>query len=109
MSGRFLVLLLLLAVLVTAATYLYTTEKQETVTDPGLSDVERRATVHGWPWGYYAEIREFVPYSEQQVAIFEYKEWYFEQFGQTYLVWFIALLVLGVVFVLFATPSQKRV
>lgn len=109
MSGRFLVFMLLLAALITAATYIFTTEKQETLSDPGLADLERRATVHGWPWGYYAEVLEFVPYSERRVAIMEYSEWYFEKFGQTFLVWFVTSLVLVSLLVVLLTPPQRRV
>jgi hypothetical protein len=108
MSGRFLVLLLLLAALVTAATYAYTAEKHEILSDQGLADLERIITVHGWPWGYHGEVLELVRYTESQVAIMEYKEWYFEQFGQTYLVWFVALLILVATILILIAPPQKR-
>ena len=109
MSGRFLMLLLLLAALATAVTYFYTTERSETVSDPELTDLECRATLHGWPWGYYAEVTELVRYDESRVAVMEYKELYFEKLGQTYLAWFVALLVLGPVALIVAAPRQRRI
>ena len=109
MSGRFLVFLLILAALITAATYWHTTEKTETQADPGLANLERRATVHGWPWGYYAEIVELVRYSEHQVAVIEYTQFYFEMLGQTYLVWFVTSLLLVSVVIILAVPRQRKV
>lgn len=109
MSGRFLIFLMILAALVTAATYLHTTEKTAIETDPGLSNLERKATVHGWPWGYYAEIVELVRYNEHQVAVIEYTQFYFEMLGQTYLVWFVTLLLLVSVVVIIAVPRQRKV
>jgi hypothetical protein len=109
MSGRFLAFLIILAALITAATYLHSTEKTETQTDPGLSNLERKATVHGWPWGYYAEIVELVRYNEHQVAVIEYTQVYFEMLGQTYLVWFVTSLLLVSVVIIVAVPRQRQV
>ena len=108
MSGRFLALLLLLAVLSTAATYLYTAETKEILSDPGLSDLERRATVHGWPWGYYAKVKELVRYSERQVAVMEYNELRFEMLGKTYLAWLVTWLITVPILIVATAPRPKQ-
>jgi hypothetical protein len=108
MSGRFLLLLLLLAMLATAATYFYTTETHKTLSEAGLSDVERRATLHGWPWGYYAEVMELTRVSENRVAVFEYGDLRWRKLGQTYLAWFVVSLVIVSVLVAVTAPPQRR-
>lgn len=109
MSGRILLFILLLAALSTAATYLQTAETKEMLSEAGLSDLERIITVHGWPWGYYADVIELVRYSEHQVAVIEYTEFYFEKLGQTFLVWFVAWLVIVPLLLLAISPRQQRV
>ena len=108
MSGRFLLFLLILAALITAATYFYATETRETLTEAGLSDLERRATVHGWPWGYYAEITELTRVSENRVAVFEYGDLRWQMLGQTYLAWFVASLLIAAALIAVTAPSQRR-
>lgn len=108
MSGRFLIVLLLVAAVTTAASFFYTHHAEETISDPGLTDLQRRVVLHGWPWGYYAEVADIVQLGEGQVAIMEYSEVRFEQLGQTYLVWFLVWLLLAVVFLIVAAPKQKR-
>lgn len=99
MSGRFFVLLLVLAALTTALTYTYTSKTSEIISDPGLRDLERRAKLHGWPWGYYAEVTEVVRWDERRVAVMEYNELRFEMLGRTYMVWLVAWLVGVVIFI----------
>jgi hypothetical protein len=106
MSARFFVLLLLLAALITAATYVYTTETHETLSEPGLANLERTALVHGWPWGYYAEVTELVRQSEGYVAVMAHKELRFEMLGQTYLLWFVVSLILASL--LIAVAGSRR-
>ena len=108
MSGRCLLLLLMLAALTTAATYFYTTETRETLSEAGLSDLERRATVHGWPWGYYAEVVELARVSENRIAVFEYGDLRWQMLGQTYLAWFVASLLIVSALVAVTAPSQRR-
>lgn len=108
MSRRFFVLLLLLAALFTAATYLYKAETKETLSDPELTDSLRVATVHGWPWGYYAQVTELTRVSEQAVAVIEYNDLRWQMLGQTYLAWFVFALILISVLVVAASPGQKR-
>ena len=107
MPTRFIFLVLILAALATAATFFYTTETKETLSDPGLTDLVRQATVHGWPWGYYAEVIELTPMSEHYVAVFEYTDLRWQMLGQTFLVWFVVSLVLVAVAIIFATPAQR--
>jgi hypothetical protein len=107
MPKRFIVLMFVLAALVTAATFFYATEIKETLSDPGLADTVREATVHGWPWGYYAEVTELTPRSERYVAVFEYTDLRWQMLGQTFLAWFVVSLILVAVVVIFATPAQR--
>ena len=107
MSGRFLLLLLLLAALATAATYLYTTETKETLSDPGLADLDWLATVLGWPWGYYAEVTELTKVSEDHVAVFEYGDLRLQMLGQTYLTWLVVALLLTSALVVFTDPRRR--
>jgi hypothetical protein len=107
MSMRFLTLVLLLAAAVTAVTYVYTTETKHTLSDPGLADLERRATVHGWPWGYYAEVTELTRLDERSVAVFEYKDLRWQMLGQTCLAWLVVSLVLVSVLIIVADPRRR--
>ena len=107
MPKRFIVLMFVLAALATAATFFYTTETQETLSDPGLADTVREATVHGWPWGYYAEVTELTPKSERYVAVFEYTDLRWQMLGQTFLAWFAVSLILVVAVIVFATPARR--
>jgi hypothetical protein len=107
MSGRFMAFLFVLAILTTAATYAYTAETQETLSNPGLTDLEQRATVHGWPWGYYAEVTELVRYTEQRVIVIEYTELRFESLVQSLLAWFVAWLVILAVGLMTLAPRQR--
>jgi hypothetical protein len=109
MSGRILLLILLLAALSTATTYLQTAETKEIRSEAGLRDLERMITVHGWPWGYYADVIELVRYSEHRVAVIEFTEFYFEKLGQTFLVWFVAWLVVVPLLLLAISPRQRPV
>jgi hypothetical protein len=108
MSGRFFALLALLAALITAATYFYTTETQETLSDPVLTDLERTSLVHGWPWGYFAEVTDLVRQSENYVAVMEYKELRLEMLGQTYLLWFVVSLILSSLLLVVAGSGRGR-
>lgn len=108
MSKRFFVLLLLLAALITAATYQYTTETKKVLSDEGLRDLTQVAIVHGWPWGYYAEVIEWSRWGENQIAIFEYNQVRPEMLIQTYLVWFVVLLILALTLLVIASSGQKR-
>ena len=107
MPKRFIVLMFVLAALVTAATFFYAAETKETLSDPGLADTVREATVHGWPWGYYAEVIELTPRSERYVAVFEYTDLRWQMLGQTFLAWFVVSLILFAVVIIFATPAQR--
>ena len=107
MSKGFFVLLFLLAVLFTAVTFFYTKETTEILTDPGLADLVQRATLHGWPWGYYAEVTELVELGEGRVAVFEYGDVRWEKLGQTYLAWLIVSLLILSAFLVVAAPAEK--
>ena len=107
MSGRFLAFLFVLAILTTAVTYGYAAETQETLSTPGLTDLEQRAIVHGWPWGFYAEVTELVRYTEQRVAVIEYTELRFEALVQSLLVWCVAWLVILALGLMTLTPRQR--
>jgi hypothetical protein len=98
---------MLLAALTTAATYLYTADTQETLKTPGLADLDRRATVHGWPWSYYAEVVELVDLGERQVAVMEYTEIRAEELLQTYALWFLVWLI-TVPLVLLSIGSRRK-
>ncbi len=106
MSKRFIILLFLLPALITAATYGYTTETKETLSDEGLTDLFRTSLVHGWPWGYYAEVDEQIPQGGGLVIIIEYNEVRPEMLMQTYLAWLVVLLVLGLTILVFAVSRQ---
>ena len=106
MSKRFLVFLFLLPALITAATYGYTAEAKETLSDEGLSDLYRTSLVHGWPWGYYAEVDEQIPQGGGLVILIEYNEVRPEMLMQTYLAWLVVLLVLGLTVLVFAVSRQ---
>jgi hypothetical protein len=108
MSGRFLVLLLLLAALLTAATYVYTRETQEVPSEPGLADLVRVAEVHGWPWGYYAQVTELAQVSERAVSVLEYTDLRWRMLGQTYVAWFFLLLILMSVVIAISDPRRRR-
>jgi hypothetical protein len=107
MSKRFFILLLLLAALFTAATYLYTTETEGALSNPDLSNTVQTATVHGWPWGYYAQVTELTKVGERSVAVLEYNDLRWKMLGQTYAVWFVALLVLTLVLFIVTDPGRK--
>jgi hypothetical protein len=109
MGKSFLILLLLLAALFTALSFLYTHETTETVSDPGLADLVQRATVHGWPWGYYAEVVELAQLDDGRVAVLEYGDIRWQMLGQTYLAWLIVsmLILSGLVAVM--SSSKRRV
>jgi hypothetical protein len=107
MSGRFFLLLLLLAALVTAATFFYETETEEMLSEPGLADMVRRAGVHGWPWGYYAEVTERSRLDKHSVAVFEYSEIRLQMLGQTYVAWFVLLLILVSVVIVVTDPRRR--
>jgi len=106
-SGRFFLLLVILAVLVTAVTYFNTTETQKTLSERGMADLDRRITLHGWPWGYYAQVVEMTQMEERRVAVIEYTEVRLEELGQTYLVWFVFWLIVAPTFVV-VTGSRRR-
>lgn len=106
MSGRIFVLLLLLAVLTTAGTFLYTTESKKVLRDPGLADLERYTTLHGWPWGYYGRVREMVRMGEHRVAVMEYTEVHAEHLFQTLALWFLVWLLV-VPLVLLGSGSRR--
>jgi hypothetical protein len=108
MSRGFVFFSILLAALLTAGTYLYTVETKETLSDPGLADLVRIATVHGWPWGYYAEVTELTVVSENRVAVLEYWDIRWQMLAQTYLVWFVVSLIFGSLLVLAASPGSGR-
>jgi hypothetical protein len=97
MSKRIIILLIVLAMLTTAATYFYTSTEKEKLSDPGLADVEREALVHGWPWGYYAEVTEVVLLGENQFSLMLYNTPRFKMFFQTCLFWFILWTALWVI------------
>ncbi len=108
MSKRFIILLFLLAALITAATYWYTAETKETLSDEGLTDLFRTTLVHGWPWGYYAEVIEQIPLGEGRVAVIEYNEVRPEMLMQTYLIWFVVLLILTLTILVFVASGRGR-
>jgi hypothetical protein len=109
MSKRFIVLLMILAALLTAATYSYTVETKKVYEDWGLANLTQEATVHGWPWGYYAEVLEWSKWSENKIAIMEYNETRGDMLIQTYSFWFMVLL-LGISFaaIVISSRQQKR-
>jgi hypothetical protein len=107
-SGRVLLLLLLLAAFTTAASYLYTSDTQQTISDPGLADLEKRAEVHGWPWGFYAQVTEIVPLGEGQVAVMAYSEMRVEQLGQTFIAWVVGWLILAALLLIAVAPQRRR-
>lgn len=109
MSTRFLVLVLVLALLTTAATHLYTTQETEILSYPGSADTERLATVHGWPWGYYAEVTEFTPWEGGLVGWSEYGEWRLQMLGQTSLAWFVLWLVTLLIVLAVISSNRRRV
>ncbi len=73
-SKLFIVLLLVLAALLTAATCQYTRETEVVFAGRGLYDLTQTATVHGWPWGYYAEVLEWSKWDKNRIALIEYNE-----------------------------------
>jgi hypothetical protein len=109
MSKRFIVLLMVLAALLTAATYSYTTETKKVFEDWGLADLTQEARVHGWPWGYYAEVLEWSKWGERQIAIIEYNETRGDMLIQTYAFWFVVLLlVVSFAAIVISSRQQKR-
>jgi uncharacterized membrane protein len=108
MSKRFLVLLLVLAALLTAATYSYTIENEVVFTEDGLADLTQVATVHGWPWGYYAEVLEWSKVGENQIAIIEYNETRGDMLIQTFAVWFVVLLLVVLFVGIVVSSNQQR-
>jgi hypothetical protein len=107
MSKRFFIFLFILAALITAVTYAYTTETTETLTEEGLADLVRVAKVHGWPWGYYAEVIEWSRMGENQIAMIEYNEPRGVMLVQTYLAWFVVLLLLSLFVAILMDYNQR--
>jgi hypothetical protein len=108
-SVRFLVIALVLAAALTAVTYMYTTETEETLSDPGLTDLQRMATVHGWPWGYIADVTEMVRISEGRVAVLEYVDLRWQMLGQTMFFWLVIALIFVSLLIVLADPRRGRI